>query len=197
MTIPLNTNVTIDNDFIKVFRFKLSFKVPTEEGTNLDFITKSEDIFYAINEFNDKFQNSKNIKLISIEKQHIEILLYIKVNNKNIKVSGKDLSLFSRKLFHDREWSRYSRDKGKLFMSVLAKDITDEKKCNVMPYYIKIVPTPKNYLSVQDKILSDEKALIAFKSLLAIQDIGDTEVISYRKNTIRNIKKLLIKVLSK
>ncbi|MCT4593533.1 MAG: DUF262 domain-containing protein [Anaeromicrobium sp.] len=110
----------------KIFKVKLRIARPNVDGNTLNFKTKYEDIFYGIDEFNNKFQNFKELKLIEIGDKYMSMLLSIFVESEEVNVDGRDLSYFSKRLYDDRDWNTYSLIDSRLFNAVDVIDVTKE-----------------------------------------------------------------------
>lgn len=180
----------------KIYKSELNFKTPNENGLLLDFRKMRQDIVYALIAFNKQFKGQKTIKLISINEKTISLLLKIeKLGN----FSARELTYFSKRLHHDRNWKVYSRDATKLFTSSVFQDVTNDyiEQFDIMPEINDETPkltsdVPLEYDSIT---LSDEDALKALDALIKLQDIGSHETISLRKETLKSIKELLIRTL--
>lgn len=182
-------------DILKIYSVELKFKVPNFTGMNLNFQTKVNDIIYAAQEFNENF-DFKSIKITSVEEKSIKMLFQINLANENVDVNARDLTVFSKRLYHEREWHIYSREESKLFTAIKFEDITDEMEKD----YDSIPEFPETIfhnikLSIDENInekMTDEKALIVFQSLLGVQDIGKEETKRFRQLSIKKIKTILL-----
>lgn len=88
---------------------RLKIKYPKLPIPN--FITKENDITSAKNAYNLKHPNEK-IEYIIVGINYIDV--FVDIPNGTI-VDGHQLSLFSKKLFKDFNWSNYSNKPDKLF----------------------------------------------------------------------------------
>lgn len=183
----------------KIFKVIFTFKVPSNAGSLLDFRTKIGDIKYAVEKFNANF-SFKQVKLVSVRQQEIELLFSINVENESVTVSAKDLSVFSKRLYHDRTWSIYSRESAKLFTASTFEEVADEllqsyQQIPVIPDELQKSLHPELSKDINDQI-SDVAAVKAFESLINIQDIGDEDTRNDRKKGIVEIKRVLLSLLS-
>lgn len=177
---------------MKIYKILLCLKVPNEKGVMLDFRTKSQDITYGILAFNKQFKGEKIIKLLRINEGSIELLLKIK---KFCEVTAREITYFSKRLHHDRNWKSYSRDETKLFTAKQFIEVTSEfinEFDNIQE--INDYNAEKN-IEGNDVRLSDEDAINALKALINLQNIGTIEVVERRKEVLIKIKKLLLDVL--
>ncbi|SDI57386.1 hypothetical protein [Desulfosporosinus hippei] len=184
----------------KICRVVLVLKVPSAAGSSLDFRTKLEDINYAITQFNKRFEGFKQVKLLAVKNQELEFLLSIEVEDKSVIPNARDLSAFSKRLYHDRSWSIYSRENAKLFTATVFEDVTEE----YAEHFENLPDIPKNLTkTVANDVsrdintqMNDQQAIEAFEALLKIQNIGDENKRSTRKKSIIEIKSILLSTLS-
>lgn len=184
----------------KIYRVVFVFKVPSSAGTSLDFRTKLEDISYAVTQFNRKFEDHKQIKFLDVRHHQLEFLLSIEVENQDVKVNARDLSAFSKRLYHDRSWKFYSGETFKLFTASVFEDVTMEyaeafENLPEIPEYLAKKVT-SNVSADINSLMNDQMALEAFESLLKIQNIGTEALRSTRKKRIFEIKSILHSTLS-
>lgn len=184
----------------KIFSVEVILSYPNEEGLKLDFRTKALDIFYAVEQFNANFPGFKSIKLQDIKKDTIKFLFDIEVVSEDVIVNARDITVFSKRLFHDRGWSKYSAKDTKLFTGNEFEDVTEQYISN----YDKIEAIPSNLLlkishelniEINEK-LDDAQAVKALQALISIQDIGSNEIKSFRKDSLVEIKRILLETLS-
>ncbi|MBV4425278.1 hypothetical protein [Clostridium tyrobutyricum] len=175
---------------MNIFKISLSFKVPNEQGILLDFRTKKQDIAYGVLAFNRQFKNKKTIKLLNINKNSLVLLLKI---NKPGKITAREITYFSKRLHHDRNWQKYSRDNTKLFTASVFNEVTQQfiNDFDKMPE-VNTDINQEDLSNVTDVKLSDEDAINALKALINLQNIGSKEIIEKRKNLLLKIKNLLI-----
>lgn len=182
----------------KVFDIIFKFKVPSSAGNSLDFRTKISDIKYAVEQFNNNF-NFKEIKLIDIRRQEIELLFIINAKNDSVQITAKDLSVLSKRLYHDRGWSIYSRENAKLFTASSFKEVTEKylniyEKMPVIPEELQKSVHPQLSKDINEQ-MDDSSSIKAFEALINIQNVGDEETKLRRKKGIIEIKSILLSLL--
>lgn len=182
---------------MKIYKILLCFKVPNEKGALLDFRTKRQDIIYGVLAFNRQFRGEKVIKLINVYDSSIELLLKI---NKLCEVTAREITYFSKRLHHDRDWKSYSRDETKLFTATQFNEVTREfiDSFDSLPEIssdsTEKVINSSNAIN-HNMNLSDEDAINALKALINLQNIGSKETIEKRKDILVKIKNLLIQAI--
>lgn len=182
----------------KIFKVIFKFKVPSTTGRSLDFRTKVADIKYAVEEFNTSF-DFKEVKLISIRQQEIELLSMINVKDESVQVTAKYLSVFSKRLYHDRSWSIFSRENAKLFTASSFNDVTNKyldiyEKIPVIPEDLQKSVHPELSKDINEQ-MDDASLIKALEALINIQDVGEEEIKLNRKKGIIEIKRILLSLL--
>lgn len=184
----------------KIYKVVFVFKVPSPAGSSLDFRTKLEDINYAVNQFNKKFEDYKRIKLLDVRERELEFLFSIEVEDQDVEANARDLSAFSKRLYHDRSWQIYSRETSKLFTASNFEDVTLEyaQKFETLPDIPKELAKKVTTDVSRDinSLMNDQQALEALEALLKIQNIGDEALRTTRKSRILEIKSILLSTLS-
>lgn len=181
-----------------LYYVELVLKVPSEEGRKADFRTKTSDIITAVTKFNQKY-DFKKIKIREVESQKIILFFAIDLNSYDVPVSARDLSFFSKRLYHDFNWKIFSREGAKLFTAAAFTYVEEEEhlrsfdQAPAVPDSIKDLKVDEESLEddVHD-LITDEEALKLFEVLLSIQDIGDDLSIQARKKYIGDIKMTLL-----
>jgi len=183
----------------KICRVVFGFKVPSAVGSSLDFRTKLDDVNYAFTQFNRRFEDFKQVKLLAVRNQELEFLLAIEVEDEDVIPNARDLSALSKRLYHDRSWRIYSRENAKLFTATVFEDVTEEyaERFDNLPDIPKdLTKTVADVSRDINSQMSDQQALEAFEALLKIQNIGDENKRSTRKKSILEIKSILLSTLS-
>lgn len=109
---------------MKIFKVIVALKTPSEEGLKADFRRRSKDVAEAAAFFNDKFARwNKRIFITEIAQSKISMLLIKEVVDDRTVISPLEFGTFSRFLYHNRNWSRFSRETSKLFASVMFREI--------------------------------------------------------------------------
>lgn len=115
---------------MRIFKAILSLKTPSDEGRELDFNSKKKDIIEAAEAFNIKYERwNKRIFVTEIEKFKISILLIKEVIDDKEVISPLEIGMFSKFLYHNKGWEKYSRETSKLFTSILFRESTDKGEC--------------------------------------------------------------------
>jgi hypothetical protein len=116
---------------MKLFNIILKIKVPSDEAKNLNFVEKSSDIFEATDAFNDKFRDwNKRIIIVQLAKRTIQLLLIKENDNDNVKLTAREIRVFTSHLSHNNNWNKYSKESSKMFECTLFKhlNITESKQ---------------------------------------------------------------------
>lgn len=177
----------------RVFRVVLVLKVPSPAGENFDFRTKLNDIETAALKFNNRFKGLKGVTLSEVREREIELSLTIDAPHDK-PINARELSSFSKKLYHEYGWSDYSRETAKLFTAKIFHDVTSDHVQSHSSLPLKAAqaankqPVPMS--------MSDSQALEALDALLKIQDVGPSDIRVARKKSIEAIKSILMDILS-
>jgi hypothetical protein len=109
---------------MKIFKVIVALKTPSPEGMKADFRGRSKDIFDAADFFNNKFARwNKRLFITGIDNNKIDMLLIKEVIDDKTIISPLEIGVFSRFLYHNRQWQLYSCETSKLFKSIMFKEI--------------------------------------------------------------------------
>jgi len=97
------------------FYFDLRLKSPSELALTEGLSKYAEDAYDAAEFFNNRFRGIKQITVLDVEGVALRLMLVYERTTLE-KVTAKALTIFSRYLFHERSWSRFSKEPTKLFI---------------------------------------------------------------------------------
>lgn len=193
---------------VRVYEIELAFKVPNDQGRLLDLRSKVFDIIYAVEEFNyTDFKDSKKIYLANIDKRTISLLLYIDKLTGTKAVTARDISVFSKRLYHDKNWSIFTKENAKLFTTIKFEERFSyyyEEKFKEDRFYsqevlelTKLYPDDNLNIPIfNSHILSDKDLLIWIEKLIATQELGSEFQIEKTKKAIYQLKEIIKSYLS-
>ncbi|MCC7572828.1 MAG: hypothetical protein KO464_05510 [Candidatus Methanofastidiosum sp.] len=193
--------------------YELKMKTPTPEFKVMGFKPLAEDINFAVSAFNKKYLKRRQIIIVEVEDFQIRLLL---VDEEFMKktYSIRDIVFFSKYLFNDRNWQRFSRDNNTLFYAGRNEEFTAEDAYttlieeNLFPYdYLDFeeldIPSEEdnneedlNILSEEPE-LTDEQALDAFRLLLSTRNLGHEKIRESKEEDIISIKATLTRWIVK
>lgn len=183
---------------VKICNAILVLKVPNEEGRKLDFRTKIDDIEVAALNTNNNFKGNKVIKIIDIQEK--KIIIKIKTNlPKEKTITTRDLSYFSKQLYHYKNWKEYTRELTKLFTSETFEEIEGVSEQDIKAFDdLPLLPDSlaEQKIKAKDNLITDEKAIEAFKLLINMRDLCNGETKDRRTSAIEEIKKILVRELN-
>lgn len=182
-----------------MYNINLTFKVPNDNGRLLDFRQKVYDIIYAVEEFNyTVFPNTKKLYLNEIEKKVIKLILFIE---KKGKVTARDISVFSKRLYHDKNWIVFTKETAKLFTAKLEKvrpglaymkfdesNFISDEVISLTQNYPKDL---SNKTIFYNHILSDEDLKNWIEKLIKTQNQGNEFQVEKKKRVIYQLKEII------
>ncbi len=102
-----------------VYDMTLKLITPSEIGSQIDFMSKQDDILEAVCFFNEKFRTwSKRIIVYMISRKSIHLLLFMESEKKLENITAREIRFFTTYLNNRKGWKEYSRNSSKLFESV-------------------------------------------------------------------------------
>lgn len=196
---------------MKLFNIILRIKVPSEEAKKLNFLDKSDDIFEATEAFNDKFRDwNKRILIVQLAKRTIQLLLIKENDDENVKLSAREIRVFTSHLSHNNNWSKYSKESSKMFECTLFKHLNiaeskqfitkirkNEEYYNIqkqdIDFVLDNINTLANIIDIPDDYveMEDHEALAIINYLIHTKNSGQKS--EEKLNTISDIKKILNK----
>jgi len=187
---------------IKLYEIELCFKVPNDQGRLLDLRSKVFDILYAVEEFNcTEFKDYKKIFLKNILRKRIQLLLYIDKHNGSNQVTARDISVFSKRLYHDKNWSIFTKENAKLFVTLKFEEClntTNYKFDGITFFSQEIIDIKKKYPQnnsnidiFNSHILSDRDLLTWTEMLISMQEVGSEFEIERKKKIIYQLKEII------
>jgi hypothetical protein len=101
----------------KIFTYYLNLKLksPSEDAKDVGLKPFAEDAYEAMEHFNARFRGIKSISIMEAKGIGMDLILYYH-KIKPEKVTAKELTVFSRYLYYEKNWGRFSNEKTKLFV---------------------------------------------------------------------------------
>ena len=190
-----------------IYDVELVLKVPNNQGKLLDFRTRILDIIYAVEEFNySNFSIKKKLYLKNVERKVIQLYLYI---DKKSDVTARDISAFSKRLYHDKNWSIFTRETSKLFTTLKLERINlniNSKYSNVRLKFDDENFISKDVLKIKEKYsnidnsnidifnnheLSDDDLMYWIKKIIQTQNQGGPMEVERKKKIIYELKEII------
>lgn len=97
------------------FYFDLKLKSPSEQALDQRLDSFVEDTYVAAEFFNNRFQGIKKITILEVEGIAVRLMLVYERSTPD-KVTAKELSVFSRYLYNERGWDKFTKEPTKLFI---------------------------------------------------------------------------------
>ena len=195
------------------YEVSLKLKSPSELALRTNLYDHKEDVIEAVEFFNRRFKGIKQIILLEVGISLIDLILIFNVKPVS-KVTAKELTVFSRYLYHDKGWSDFSKEPSKLLIP--AKEITElydeevifelqERNISFEDFGIEPYDFDDYEYEGIDAIddinereegdvsvaLNDTQMLMLMNSIVATQQLGDSDAVRRKKEVIAKIKKLL------
>ncbi|CAM3996260.1 hypothetical protein COLU111180_18560 [Cohnella lubricantis] len=192
----------------------LKLKNPSEEAKGTPLSAFKEQVLEATEEFNKTFKGIKSLIFLGVTEGTIDVLLVF-FHPIASKVTAKELTVFSRYLYHDKGWGRFSKEEGKLFIlaqPVKEFDYTDadyalseyEVDRDRYPFFPDYGPDLEDDEAVNEQDdseaedseeLADEAMAPILQYILTTQNMGPLRVREEKQRAIRQIKKILSKIV--
>jgi len=99
------------------FYFDLKLKSPSEAALEKGLENFSEDTYDAAEFFNHRFQGIKKITVLEVEGIAVRLMLVYERSTPE-KVTAKELTVFSRFLYNERGWDKFTKEPSKLFIPI-------------------------------------------------------------------------------
>lgn len=117
----------------------------------VDFTEKelTKDIMTTCEEFNVYHKGMQKLKITEITSQMINVELMIMAEPQEDIEAYRKIGLFSRRLYNDHGWAKYSNTTGRLFTVVAEREITDEIK--------ELIPEKGGLEKADNEIVKPEK----------------------------------------
>lgn len=173
---------------IQHFKVALMLKTPSELARETDLRSKTSDIVFAIEDFNKRY-NLKKLNLYKVGTRSVWLILTIRNYDEERNYSTRELSYFSKRLYHDRNWSELSREESTLFTATRFEQISSDEATELI---LEGENKHRNEVEEINAVISDGEAIELLRSLFVVQNVGAAEKIQMRKRIITDIKKLLI-----
>jgi len=97
------------------FYFDLKLKSPSETALEAGLDRYAEDTYMAAEFFNQRFQGIKKITILEVEGIAVRLMLVYERSTPE-KVTAKELTVFSRYLYNERGWDKFTKEPTKLFI---------------------------------------------------------------------------------
>lgn len=177
----------------RFFYVVLTFKAPNEEGKKINFKKKEniKEILIGVKKFNREFPEIKKLKIKDVTETEIHFYFAVCDASGNAAYTTRDLSFFSKRMYHDLNWARFSREESKMFTGLKFEEIkmsAEEFKS------IEDAPSIFAYAVEEDiakNIMTDEMCVRLLNILIEIKDFGNEETIAKKKQSIYKIKGIL------
>lgn len=100
---------------MNTFVIDAELRSPSYEGRNVSFIDRKDDVVEAVKFFNESNRHNFSIEIINIERQKITLNF-----SSPEEYKPNNLTIFSRYLYHKKNWKVFSGKESVLFSLVLA-----------------------------------------------------------------------------
>jgi len=177
----------------QVFNFILILKSPKAETTvNLNFNELEDEIKRAIAHANYKHGGYKTLELLSTTQKSIQLKLTIKTE-KGILTPSREVSTFSRYLYNECNWSKYSSIPNRLFtVSEFEEETLNTDDSEILIQNKVITPTD---IRGAESYMTDNEMINLIKFIIKNQNVGSNETKERRKKTINQIKSYLVDMM--
>lgn len=202
------------------FYFDLRLKSPSETALETGLDRYAEDTYMAAEFFNHRFQGIKKITILEVEGIAVRLMLVYERSTPE-KVTAKELTVFSRYLYNERGWDKFTKEPTKLFIPTkivpmewheahfaITADFERNPDDELIQRYPSLWPDWADFgfepeddvvvsceedddLSSYEEELSDEQLIAVLNSILATQDMGSHKAKEAKKSVIKQIKKLI------
>lgn len=117
------------NQSYSFFYFDLKLKSPSELALENGLDDFAEDTYDAAEFFNNRFQGIKKITVLGVEGVALRLMLVYERSTPD-KVTAKELTVFSRYLYNERGWDKFTKETSKLFIpsKIVPMDIFDAQE---------------------------------------------------------------------
>ncbi|MCM3624347.1 hypothetical protein M4D70_19150 [Brevibacillus borstelensis] len=114
------------NQSYSFFYFDLKLKSPSELALENGLDDFAEDTYDAAEFFNNRFQGIKKITVLEVEGVALRLMLVYERTTPD-KVTAKELTVFSRYLYNERGWDKFTKEASKLFIpsKIVPMDVFD------------------------------------------------------------------------
>ncbi|WNC15630.1 hypothetical protein [Brevibacillus brevis] len=114
------------NQSYSFFYFDLKLKSPSELALANGLDDFAEDTYDAAEFFNNRFQGIKRITVLEVEGVALRLMLVYERSTPD-KVTAKELTVFSRYLYNERGWDKFTKEASKLFIpsKIVPMDVFD------------------------------------------------------------------------
>ncbi|ELK41166.1 MULTISPECIES: hypothetical protein [Brevibacillus] len=103
------------NQSYSYFYFDLKLKSPSDSALENGLDDFAEDTYDAAEFFNNRFKGIKKITILEVEGVALRLMLVYERSTPD-KVTAKELTIFSRFLYNERSWDRFTKEPSKLFI---------------------------------------------------------------------------------
>lgn len=114
------------NQSYSFFYFDLKLKSPSDLALKDGLDNFAEDTYNASEFFNNRFQGIKKITVLEVEGVALRLMLVYERSTPD-KVTAKELTVFSRFLYNERGWDKFTKEPSKLFIpsKIVPMDVFD------------------------------------------------------------------------
>ncbi|QRG65991.1 hypothetical protein [Brevibacillus choshinensis] len=103
------------NNSYSFFYFDLKLKSPSDMALKRGLDDFAEDTYDSAEFFNNRFQGIKKITVLEVEGVALRLMLVYERSTPD-KVTAKELTVFSRFLYNERGWDKFTKESSKLFI---------------------------------------------------------------------------------
>lgn len=103
------------NQSYTFFYFDLKLKSPSDLALTEGLENNTEDTYEAAEFFNNRFQGIKKVTILEVQGIALRLMLVYERSTPD-KITAKELTVFSRYLYNERNWDRFTKEDNKLFI---------------------------------------------------------------------------------
>ena len=153
------------------YKMELSLAFPSENGINFLENSRDEAIKESVEIFNQRFKGKKQIELIdeNIKPNKIKLTL---TSNYELKSPGRELSAFSKELYHNRGFKNLTSKPSRLFE-------------------VKVINAPKDYNSNSTETLNNNIDYLIKNITNEILINNDEQILNNLKNKLETLSGFL------
>lgn len=172
-------------------KFKLNIRF-VKKGVDINFINRISDIEFAVHQYNQYYQ-TRELKVVDVNPT--SLITIVRIENEDVTdYSARLVSVFSKRLYHNRGWSVFTSREGNLFEADVEKleHYTQDEWNNLLSIPLVLQKVGETHTGVIERpIMSDGEMMQALDAIIKIQDIGSPENIVDRQNALVEIKRIV------
>lgn len=162
---------------MNVIKVVLKVKSPFSGADELVFQDKEDEIFEAVDIFNDKFRDwSKRIVVTQLNKRSMHLLMVMEKSMVAANLSVREIRSFIQYLRNDKGWHAYTREKNKMFETVEFYKLGKDELISILD---KVKSTPTLYRAQkQDIDFMNEVETIKIMSDALMDNMEDQDMMT-------------------